>query len=212
VNKQQTRVLCPQLQTLQRSNLTPIHANPPSSSRPPKPTHPSPSAKMSTPNPRSKRFAIFSQSSLTKPPRLVIQTTSAPVYKPHSRRTILPVAKTAVRVTRDRNERSTSLAPPSSPIHEQSSEPNANHNPPKVYGNFPKPVKYSLAPGNQKTIGSRAYYRTWAFRKRKYERREREAEELGPVLDAGGGGKKAPVPGEGRRKVDERWRRYIGRL
>ena len=106
-------------------------------------------------------------------------------------------------------------SPASSHTSKAASTPSLEINPPKLYGKYRKPVKYTVALGNKDKIGSRAYYRSWEFRKKKKARLEKEAAELGPLLGIKKSGKvqKGGLTDiEGSRKVDERWRRYISRL
>jgi hypothetical protein len=172
---------------------------------------------MDTPDAPNKRFAIFSQSSLEKTPKLIFQTLVAPVRKPQYQKNILPVTKTAVDPHLNVDERHkphTPASPLATPALERSAISKTSQSPPSRYRKKLKAVKYTLEPGSGHMIGSRAYYRTWAFRKRKYDRRNKEAEELGLLLDVNTSKKKStiqPVHGGGRRKVDERWKRYLRR-
>jgi hypothetical protein len=89
----------------------------------------------------------------------------------------------------------------------------ASH-PVKIYGNHSKGFKYTREHGSAKIIGSRAYYKSWPQQKKKYDRRDMEAIELGPLLPPQKGKKVVKGKGwdgVGRRKVDERWRRLLVR-
>jgi hypothetical protein len=86
--------------------------------------------------------------------------------------------------------------------------------PVKIFGKHLKGVKYTRAHGSAKIIGSRGYYMSWPQRKKKYDRRDKEAVELGPLLPpqkGAKGGKEKKAAGVGKRKIEERYKRYLVR-
>ena len=173
-------------------------------------------ADMSHLNPRGRRKKMLSQSSSTPVRKVVVLEVAEPIRTPAHPPAILATGKTTVQISPSATSPAPSLTSTPLQVSMSTAAPDLapNASPPKVYGKYFKPVKYTTAVGRKEMIGSRAYYRSWAFRKKKYAQKTKEAAELGPLLSPGNGRKtrRKHEGGERMRKVDERWRRHVRRL